>query len=918
MNAAGISDSPRRQAEVPACEKCGSKFRVGRDLCLNCLLHSGLGVDTETTRTLEEVLDEVDVRDADWRLGNYQILEEIGRGGMGVIYRARQRHSRRIVALKRVLSYHADSRETLARFRREAEAAASLDHPNILPIYEVSESEDGLPFFSMKFAACGSLLEIASTLRNDPREIVRLMTKITRAVQHAHNQGILHRDLKPGNILLDGRGEPLVSDFGLAKWLDTSTDLTRTLTIFGTPGYIAPEQAAGQAASLTPAADVYSLGAILFDLLAARPPFLGEHALAVIKQAADKPAPKLRSFVPFVDRDLETICARCLEREPSARYQSAHDLAEDLDRYLEGRPIIARPILLPARTWRWSRRNPGLAAACAACLLLAAIATARQLQSRNLESAMRKEILAAHSIAVLPFLNLDTGYADIDTTNRFTTAVRTQLSGMGPTKIVELAPPPKWTGTGNVDEIRLAAQQAGTRTVLAGTVRRTVGRTRVSLHLFRENGSDTIAKWIFDADENSNVTQVLGTTHIPGLIYRSLESPNKPQSDANADPAMQDEIARGYFIAGRALLDRRTVPDVDRAINCFEGAVRAAPRSVAARSYLALAYMGRNFLSANPKYMERAFQVANEALELSPDNASAHRALCALYIATGQLDDALEHGLVALETGDTSERALGQIAFIWKELGHPEEAIQWFGKAKVSERQPADYEALIGDCWTLLTRDDNARQAYDAAANFHPDLPEGWLGLCHLELLAGNFAAARMIFSERAAEYAAFHTAKPLRAQIEFFERNFEAAERLYREIQRDDPHGVGAQQYGAISSTSALARLKLAKGDVSAANQLLNECFAIDKAQLEKSPRNAEVLYRLAADEAIRGHVAAALTYFQASITAGWIDYRSPRFDPRFDRLSGHPEFKRILSELAVHVDVLGREVVDENHKPK
>src|ERR1700682_1810638 len=373
MNAAGISDSPRRQAEVPACEKCGSKFRVGRDLCLNCLLHSGLGVDTETTRTLEEVLDEVDVRDADWRLGNYQILEEIGRGGMGVIYRARQRHSRRIVAVKRVLSYHSDSRETLARFRREAEAAASLDHPNILPIYEVSQSEDGLPFFSMKFAARGSLLDIASALRNEPREIVRLMSKVTRAVQHAHNQGILHRDLKPGNILLDGRGDPLVSDFGLAKWLGASTDITRTLTIFGTPGYIAPEQAKGPAAKLTPAADVYSLGAVLFDLLAARPPFLGEHALAVIKQAADKPAPKLRSFVPFVDRDLETICARCLEREPSARYQSAHDLAEDLDRYLEGRPIIARPILLPARTWRWSRRNPGLAAACAACLLLPAL-----------------------------------------------------------------------------------------------------------------------------------------------------------------------------------------------------------------------------------------------------------------------------------------------------------------------------------------------------------------------------------------------------------------------------------------------------------------------------------------------------------------------------------------------------------------
>ena len=156
-------------------------------------------------------------------------------------------------------------------------------------------------------------------------------------------------------------GEPFVSDFGLAKWLDTSTDLTRTLTIFGTPGYIAPEQAKGSRAQLTPAADVYSLGAILFDLFTGRPPFLGEHALAVIQQASEKPAPKLRSIAPALDRDLETICAKCLEREPQARYQSAGALADDLERWLEGRPIVARPVLPPARIWRWSKRNPKLA-----------------------------------------------------------------------------------------------------------------------------------------------------------------------------------------------------------------------------------------------------------------------------------------------------------------------------------------------------------------------------------------------------------------------------------------------------------------------------------------------------------------------------------------------------------------------------
>src|SRR5438034_5170055 len=186
MSVSNLSDSVRIDADIVACEEGGSTWRVGGGLCLSCLLRGGLGCETETPESLQDVLDEVDVRDADWRIGNYQILEEIGRGGMGVIYRARQRHSLRIVALKRILNFHADSHETLARFRREAEAAASLDHPNILPIYEVSESEDGLPFFSMKLATAGSLRTAEATFRNAPRECVRLMAKVARAIEYAH------------------------------------------------------------------------------------------------------------------------------------------------------------------------------------------------------------------------------------------------------------------------------------------------------------------------------------------------------------------------------------------------------------------------------------------------------------------------------------------------------------------------------------------------------------------------------------------------------------------------------------------------------------------------------------------------------------------------------------------------------------
>src|SRR3989440_8573112 len=371
MRVPSSSDPVDLQKEPGFCPECGSASRVGRSLCLSCMLSAGMGTNghngnspDETSakaETLDDLLGELDVCDADWRIGNYQILEEIGRGGMGVIYRARQRHSRRIVALKRILSYHADSQETLARFRREAQAAASLDHPNILPVYEVSECDDGLPFFSMKFAGGGSLLEAAPVLCNEPRRAVALMAKVVRGVQYAHAQGILHRDLKPGNVLLDGRGEPLVSDFGLAKWLDASSHLTRTLTIFGTPGYIAPEQVNGSAGKLGPTSGVYSFGAILFDLLTGRPPFFGEHALKGIQQASEKPAPKLRTLVPGVGRDLETNCAERFGREPGARYRSAGDLAEDLESWLEGRHIVARPVSPAARAWRWTRRNPVVA-----------------------------------------------------------------------------------------------------------------------------------------------------------------------------------------------------------------------------------------------------------------------------------------------------------------------------------------------------------------------------------------------------------------------------------------------------------------------------------------------------------------------------------------------------------------------------
>ena len=399
VDVGNVSNAGTNGCDVIPCERCGSPARVGRGYCLSCVLQQGLEYDGENAGHWDDVLEEVNVRGVEWRLGNYQILKEIGRGGMGVIYRARERNSQRTVALKRILSVHAESRETLARFQHEAVIVASLHHPNILPIYELGETEDGLPFFTMKHAPGGTLLEAARGLRHDPRRSVRLIAKVSRAMEYAHGERVLHRDLKPGNILLDEHGEPLVSDFGLAKSLEMPTDLTRTLTSFGTPGFIAPEQAHGPAKDLNPAADIYSIGAVLFYLLTGRPPFVGENALAVIKEAADKPAPKLRTLAPELGRDLEIICAKCLEHEPEARYFSAGDLAEDLERWLEGRAIVARRLAMPVRVWRWSKRNPKFAGALAASVVLAVLNLLAAFTISHLLSIVGHDRLAHHTVA---------------------------------------------------------------------------------------------------------------------------------------------------------------------------------------------------------------------------------------------------------------------------------------------------------------------------------------------------------------------------------------------------------------------------------------------------------------------------------------------------------------------------------------
>ncbi len=372
----------------------------------------------------------------------------------------------------------------LERFRAEAEAIASLDHPHILPIYETGEI-DATPFYSMRLASGGTLRECVADFRAQPRRAAKLIATVARAVHHAHQRGIVHRDLKPGNILLDGAERtPFVSDFGLAKWLGRNNRLTLATSALGTPHYIAPEQAAGESKKLTPAADVYSLGAILYELLAGRPPFVANTPLETLRLAADTPPPAPRNFEATIPRDLELICLKCLAKEASARYRSAAALAEDLERWLDDRTILARPATAVEHAWRWTKRNPIVAALSGTLLivLLSFLIAVFTYQRRELASAANIGP-PAKSIAVLPFENLSYDPDSAYFAQGVQDEILTRLSKIADLKVISRTSTERYKSVPeNLPDI---ARQLGVAHILEGSVQKSGDSVRVNVQLIK-------------------------------------------------------------------------------------------------------------------------------------------------------------------------------------------------------------------------------------------------------------------------------------------------------------------------------------------------------------------------------------------------------------------------------------------------
>src|SRR5437899_3699063 len=332
------------------CRGCGAEIFADapEGVCSVCLFRTGLALlDAKNDKPFGPTPARMS-KD----FGDYELLEEIGHGGQGVVYRARQKSLNRIVALKVIGLAHWATEAHVKRFRLEAEAAASLNHPCIVPIYEVGE-RDGACYFSMGLVEGGQLDAVAKREPIPIRHAAELIAKLARTVSYAHEHGILHRDIKPGNILLDAKGEPHLTDFGLARLVETESTVTRTMEVLGTPSYMAPEHAVGYNAGVSGATEIYGLGAVLYQLLTGHPPFAGGTTYETVRLVLDTEPRQPRLWNPKIDRDLATICLKCLDKDPQRRYSSALALAEDLKRWLKHEPIHARRtgIFTGGRKW---------------------------------------------------------------------------------------------------------------------------------------------------------------------------------------------------------------------------------------------------------------------------------------------------------------------------------------------------------------------------------------------------------------------------------------------------------------------------------------------------------------------------------------------------------------------------------------
>src|SRR6266511_3595508 len=596
--------------------------------------------------------------------GDYELLEEIGRGGQGVVFRAWQKSLNRTVAVKIIEIGQLTTSAHLKRLRREAEAAAKLNHPGIVPIYEVGE-RDGTYYFSMRFVEGDALDEVVDRGSMSVRQAAELIAKVARTVHYAHEHGILHRDIKPGNILLDANGEPHLSDFGLARLVEHGSTLTGTLEVMGTPCYMAPEQAVGNNAALCRGTDVYGLGAVLYELLTGNPPFSGATTYETIHLLLDSEPRQPRLLNRKIDRDLSAVCLKCLEKNPRYRYSSALELAEDLERWLWHEPIRAKRSGFFTHARKWVQRNPMIAALITLSVLLAA-----GLGVMTWERESVRRIPAG--IAVLPFENLSDNKEDAFFADGVQDDILTKLAKIADLKVISRT---SVMGYRDKQNMRQIGDELGVSHVLEGSVRRVGARLHMNTQLIDTRTDTHIWAEQYDRDLNdlfaiqSEVAQkVAQRLRAKITAAERLAIERRPTGDLVAFDLYSRAI---HMFPGASF--GGGMANFGHAIDLLNQAVARDPSFFDAYCQLAWAHdeLYHGGLDHTPARLLLAEAAIQAAFRLRPDDGETHLARAwNLYHGRLDYDGALAELEVARQTLPNDSGLFETMGFVLRRQGH--------------------------------------------------------------------------------------------------------------------------------------------------------------------------------------------------------------------------------------------------------
>jgi TolB-like protein len=776
-------DVPVMIRVIRICRNCGAKIfsDAPEGLCTGCVLEAAIGVFPDAVAGggdpghADKPASQKATRAAELlgELGDYELLEEIGRGGQGVVFRARQKSLNRTVALKVISLGQWASKAHLKRFRREAEAAASLDHPSIVPIYEVGE-RDGSCYFSMKFVEGGQLDEVVRRTPMSIRQAVELIAKVARTVHYAHEHGILHRDIKPGNILLDAKGEPHLTDFGLARLVESESSVTQTLDILGTPSYMAPEQAVGNNAAISSATDVYGLGAVLYQLLTGQPPFAGGATYETIKLLLDTEPRQPRLLNPKVDRDLSTICLKCLEKDPKRRYSSALALAEDLERWSKHEPIQARHIGIVARGRKWVQRNPSSALLVGCVVALAAAAGWIVWKSEFIQRPMTT------GIAVLPFENLSEQREDAAAfVDGVQDDILTKLARIADLKVISRTSVMEYRAKRNLRQI---GNDLRISHVLEGSVRRIGTRFHMNAQLI-DTRTDTHV-WVEQYDRDLNDLFAI-QSEIAQKIADQLRAKISPREKLAIErKPTGDLVAFDYYSRAISLtpISRASGADSEQqAIDLLNGAVARDPSFFDAYWELARSHDQIYFFGFDhtPARLALAKAAIDAAFRLRPDAGEAHLAR-AFHLYNGYLDyDGARAELeVARHTLPNDPRIFRLTAYMQRRQGHWEESTRNLERAL--ELDPRNINTLdqLGNSYGSLRRYAEQKSILDRILAIEPNYVEAkaWRAGVELNWKADTRPLHQLIDEIRTTNPAAIPKIAPFWLGCALAERDVAAA----------------------------------------------------------------------------------------------------------------------------------------------